>query len=131
MSTTDDIVAIDQLMARYNQSIDYGDPDAFAACFTADGALDFPGQHIEGLDAVREFCASVPSMLPGLKHWTSNHQIDVDGDRATAAVHLLMVVVGAEGTNIIGHGRYVDEVVRTSDGWRYRHRSMTPDAAPA
>jgi uncharacterized protein (TIGR02246 family) len=124
-----DTVAIDQLMARYNQSIDYGDPDAFAACFVPDGVLEFPGQRIEGTAAIREFCTSVPTMVPGLKHWTSNHQIDVHGDTASALVHLLMVVVGAEGTNVIGHGRYADQLVRTADGWRYASRFMTPDAA--
>lgn len=130
-SVTSDIVAIDQLLARYNQCIDYGNPDGFAACFTAEGVLDIPGMPAEGTDALREFCAGVPMMMPGLRHWTSNHQIDVSGDTATAYVHLLMVVVGAEGTTILGHGRYTDQLVRTSDGWRYARREVLTEPAPA
>ena len=38
--STEDVVEIQGLVARYSQAVDGGDADAFLACFIEDGVFD-------------------------------------------------------------------------------------------
>lgn len=125
--STDDIVAINQLYARYNHAIDTGDGAGFAACFSADGQLDTGGGAEVGHEAIAAFAAGTHEMLPGLRHQANNIVVDGDGDTATGSAFLVAFTVDG-GYKPMITGRYTDELVRTGDGWRFRSRSFTPDA---
>lgn len=130
MSHTDDIVAIQQLLARANTAIDCGDGPGYAACFTADGVLDMGADGVlEGTDAIAGAGGSFAEAMPGLRHWVNNHVIQVDGDQATATVYILVLLAG-EATTIGGTGAYRDAMVRTADGWRFSRRTPQMAAAP-
>jgi len=126
---TSDIVAITQLVGRYNQAIDSGDGAAYAACFVADGALVGPGMEHRGTEALSTFAAAVPGQVPGVRHWVNNLVVDVDGDAAASTCYLLLVVGGAPPTTIAS-GRYWDTLRKGPDGWRFVERRFAMDAAP-
>jgi hypothetical protein len=76
----------------------------------------------------REEIAAGPSRdlahYDALQHYSTNHLIDVDGDRATASHYVIGVHVldaGAPARHADVGGRYHCECVRTVDGWRLSH----------
>ena len=73
---TDDILAIQKLIADYNHIVDAGDGEEFAALFTDDGSLDTGFNVVKGSNELRDFAALVPSMAPGARHMVTNVSID-------------------------------------------------------
>jgi ketosteroid isomerase-like protein len=126
MSATDDIVAIQQLLARYNTAVDAGDGQAFAATFTVDGVSINGESRVTGREALAAIPAQVATTVPGLRHWVANHVIDLDGDEATATVYLL-ALRGGTPSSLLTSGRYVDRLRRTPDGWRFAVREFLAD----
>lgn len=53
--TTEDITAIEQLVAHYNMAIDDGAGDEYSATFTDDGELVLPDATIAGREALVAF----------------------------------------------------------------------------
>jgi uncharacterized protein (TIGR02246 family) len=127
-SDTDDIVAIQQLLARYNTAADLGDGEGFAATFTEDGVSAAGATVTTGRAALAERGGGVPQRTPGIHHWVNNHVINVDGDDATATVYVMVLVTGADGPKIVASGRYSDQLRRTADGWRFSRREFVADA---
>jgi uncharacterized protein (TIGR02246 family) len=128
VSDTDDIVAIQQLLARYNTAADLGDGEAFAATFTDDGVSVAGTTVTTGREALAERGGGVPQRVPGIHHWVNNHVVTVNGDDATATVYVLVVVTGkAGGPTIVASGRYSDQLRRTADGWRFARREFFAD----
>ncbi len=82
---SDDILAIQKLVADYNHVVDRGDGEAFAALFVDGGSLDTGFNVVKGTDELRGFADFVPNMAPGARHLVSNVSIDGDGDAATDA----------------------------------------------
>ena len=128
MSPSEDVVAIQQLVARYDQAADDGDGEAFAATFTVHGELVTPDVTTVGREDLRERGATVPLRTPGIRHWVNNHVVDVDGDVATATVYV-MVLITAPGTApaVVATGRYRDELAREGHDWHFRRRQFVPD----
>lgn len=127
MSATDDIVAIQQLLARYNTAVDSGDGPAFAATFTDDGVSINGESRVAGREALAAIPAQATTTVPGLRHWVANHVIDLDGDEATATVYLL-ALGGGTPPRLLTSGRYVDRLRRTPEGWRFAVREFLADA---
>ena len=69
---------------------------------------------------------------PRRKHFIMNSLIQLDGDRATARTSYL-VVLQAAGAGLVPSvaGTYVDALVRTPGGWRFRERRLVHDLATA
>jgi ketosteroid isomerase-like protein len=126
MSAADDIVAIQQLAARYNQSVDRGDGDAFAATFVPDGVSVTPGGEVRGRDALADLGSSLARSVPGIRHWINNHVVDIDGDHADGTMYLI-AFGGEDGHTILAAGQYTDQIRRTPDGWRFVRREFVPD----
>jgi uncharacterized protein (TIGR02246 family) len=120
-ATLEDRDEILQLLYRYNHAIDGGDASGWADLFTKDGVFDVGGEPMVGRDALVEFAANVH----GLRHVVVNPLIELEGDSATVRAYLFVL----HGSAIAVTGSYLDEVVRTADGWRFAKRSFTPDAA--
>jgi uncharacterized protein (TIGR02246 family) len=127
---TEDILAIQKLIADYNHAVDQGDGETFAALFVDDGSLDSGFNVIKGHDELRDFAAFVPTMAPGARHLVSNISIDGDGGKATARLYLQMwsTAGGAAETKLVISGRYEDTLTRDGDTWRFVTRKMIPDA---
>jgi hypothetical protein len=123
-----DRIAIQELSARYNATVDQGDGDGHAALWTEDGAFEIVGgpPPIVGTDALR----AVPARTKGRTvHATTDHVIQIDGDRATQTCTLLMYRRRPDHSvnDLVTTGRYEDELVRGAAGWRFRRRRALLD----
>lgn len=124
-----DRVEIRELTARYNRCFDDQEPEAWAEVFTPDGTLQVDGgMVVEGRDALVEMCRSTGY---GTVHMTTDASITIDGDVATQTCTLLLGRRSLEprSSEFQLTGRYVDELVRTPEGWRFRSRRITLDGA--
>ncbi len=119
-----DRIAIRELTALYNNAWIDRDSEAWCETFTEDGCLDVVGgPSMEGREALREMFMATDSALI---HLTTDAVIVVDGDRATQRCQVVTAAPtnGGNGVRFSGIGRYVDELVRTSRGWRFARRSV-------
>jgi hypothetical protein len=126
---TDDILAIQKLIADYNHIVDAGDGEAFAQLFVEGGSLDTGFNVVKGSDELRGFADFVPTMAPGARHWVTNVSIDGDGDAATAKLYLQMYSTagGAAETKLVISGVYEDTLRRDGSAWRFVTRKLTVD----
>jgi hypothetical protein len=120
--TTDDLVEIQQLLARYAVTITRGDIDGLLAVFTPDGTYSAFGDTYP----LPEFPALVAAAPKGL-FLTGTPVIEEtetgsDSDTAKGTQPLCFV---DHATHDLRIGYYNDTYVRTADGWRLRARSMT------
>lgn len=120
---------IQQLYARYNNAIDNGDAEGWAATFTPDGVFNT----FSGHDALVGFVKTWREKLGGAtrKHWNTNLQISGDSKEATASVYLMLVDFGTKPASILTTGMYSDNLIKTKDGWRFTKRITRGDVAPA
>lgn len=124
---TDDVLAIQQLAAAYCHLIDDGDGEALADLFTDDGTLEIVDLVTsEGREQLVANGGMFPDVMPGGRHIVHNTWITGDGDTATMRAYLSNVQAG-ESPRYVQTGRYVDDLVKTGDGWRFRHRTLTLD----
>jgi len=118
-SIAEDRDEIFQLMYRYNHTIDGGQPERWADCFTDDGVLEAAGNAITGRDELVKFAASVH----GMRHVVANPLIEVVGDAATLEAYVLVY----HGKDLATMGTYADQLVRAPSGWKFVRRVFTPD----
>ena len=133
--STQDIVELQQLYARYNHLIDAGIGEEWAALFVEDGTLDTGmGFTVEGTPAARvEFGNGVPVMMPGGRHIATNVFVEGDGDEATGAAYLQLWVPDDEkgGIKVLVSGIYRDTLRRQGGSWKFGTRVLLPDTAGA
>ena len=108
--TTDDRLAIQDLIARYNHAIDGGDPEGWAATFAPDGTFE----------SLVAFARGFQQRLPGARHWNNNLLIDGDGDHATTRCYLMLWRECAP----VSEGMYVDTLKRINGQWRFTSRKV-------
>jgi hypothetical protein len=123
----EDRLAITDLTIAYCWALDGRRWELLDDVFTADAAAEL-GEAVSGLPAIKARVSSALGMLDDSQHMVTNHQVEVEGDRATCrcyfqAQHVRKAAIG--GPNLIIAGRYEDELVRTSAGWRIHHRVLT------
>ncbi|MEU2000827.1 nuclear transport factor 2 family protein [Rhodococcus sp. NPDC019627] len=117
MSTNDDLMEIQQLLARYAVNMTKGDVEGVVGVFTADGTYSAFGDAFP-LDQFPELVAAAPKGL----FMTGTPLIELSGDTATGTQPLCFV---DEATHDMRIGYYNDTYARTADGWRLRTRAMT------
>ena len=79
--STEDRMAILDLLSRYNHAIDGGDTETWLDCFTEDAVYEFPpDRRWEGIEQLREVAASRAANpdQPASRHWLNN--VLVEGD---------------------------------------------------
>ena len=126
-----DQAAIRDVLEKYFYGLDRRDFAALADCFTSDAYGEYDGGKtihvgreaiIEALRGITQFTFS--THLPG------STMIDVDRDRAkteTTGVAFLVVDEGGDKGRILVRGlRYIDDFVKTPEGWRICHRVHIP-----
>lgn len=127
---------IRQLLARYNFAIDLGDVDAWAACFTADGAFEcsglpegnpFGGRYV-GTEALRAYATAHFATFKGrARHWNGNLEISGDGATAMTRCYMLLLTVGHAPTVSGTPGIYSDQLRKIDDRWLFVERHVTVD----
>ncbi|MQY18698.1 nuclear transport factor 2 family protein [Nocardia macrotermitis] len=116
-SRYEDLLDIQQLLAKYAVTITQGDIDGVVSVFTPDGTYSAFGDTYT-LDLFPELVAAAPKGL----FLTGTPVLDIDGDTATGTQPLCFI----DNTNHdMRIGYYSDTLVRTENGWRLRTRRMT------
>jgi hypothetical protein len=115
--STDDLMEIQQLLARYAVSLTKGDVDDMLTVFTPDGTYRAFGDVI----ALKDFPDLVAAAPTGL-YLTGAALIELDGDTGTGTQPLCFV---QDSTHDMRIGYYNDTYQRTPEGWRLRTRAMT------
>lgn len=125
--TTDDLVEIQQLYARYNWTIDAGDSEGWASTFTLDGVFNMNVGH----DAIVKFGNTFHAGLGGhARHWNTNMMILPSAEGASGQVYLILVDFASKPPSIVASATYTDELVKTAQGWRFKKRQTKGDVAP-
>src|SRR5712692_6685257 len=122
----EDIVAIEQLVARYNHAIDSGDGEGYGATFLEDGCFQITGRDpVRGRAALAEMVRRAGGRV---RHVVSNVLIDGDGDTATLKAYLTAIPKAGGPVGVTG---LYDDALRKVDGrWLFAERRFTLDRRP-
>jgi hypothetical protein len=130
---SDDRDEISNLIARYAELLNLGQIDELGELFRHGKITSATNDdEYEGTDAViGMYRASVvfPEKLPDTLLFTTNLQIEVDGDSATGKAYFLGMHQTDRGVAAVIAGRYHDEFRRIDGRWWFHHRHMLPDLA--
>jgi 3-phenylpropionate/cinnamic acid dioxygenase small subunit len=124
-----DRLEITEVLYRYATALDTQEWGSLTTVFTEDAAyrMGVRGE-FTGVNAIAAKLEEVLGKLQATQHLIGNATIVVDGDtaRSTSYVRAQHYRTGHEtgGNTLDMGGTYVDELVRTEDGWRISHRVL-------
>ena len=125
----EDRAAIEDRLGRYVWALDIGDPDAVAACFTADGVgIDTRGRRYEGPGAIRRFAAEFINMpdFRGRQHQVTHLFFDGDAERCVVTSYWTVVKwwVDEDRKGIVSTGWSRDTLIKTGGEWMMTERHL-------
>ncbi len=135
---TEDMLAIQQEVARYSYTFDSGDAESWANLFTDDGLWEMypigatePATRLQGHAELRAFAedryAGRPENLTSYHHQSGVIFDELTGDTASVRTMLVLTVKpDGEPVRILMTGVYTDEWLKTSKGWRLKYRVLRP-----
>jgi uncharacterized protein (TIGR02246 family) len=131
--TTEDVLEIQGLAARYNHAIDSGDADGYVAVFSKDGSMTAGPLVLEGHDALGAFAKSFSSSVRQPRHVATNLVIDGDGDKATLKAYVQMYILSGEPgepaqQTLMTSGKYDDVLAKENGSWKFTQRVFTADS---
>ena len=127
--STDDLVEIQQLYARYNTAIDTGDGKTFGECFIAEAHFDSGYSKIDGREGISAFADQTHSAMPGMRHNATNILLEGDSQTTPGTAKGSAFLIGYTtdgGYKVIITGRYVDELTQVG----YLTRATFPVYGP-
>lgn len=126
MSKVEDHIAIRELAARYNRAFDYGNPEAWVECFTADGSFNMGSKTLAA--GHTDLLAFAQKMIPTMKvkHCTTDAIVEVDGNTGTHDAYLILVDCG-DKVSVVNSGRYIDTVEKVDGQWKFKQRVVDID----
>jgi 3-phenylpropionate/cinnamic acid dioxygenase small subunit len=119
--------AIVDLTVAYTWALDTRQPELLSEVFSEDATALLRGVACEGREAIVTRISGAILRLDATQHLVGNHQVEIEGDRATCRCHLQSqhVKAGTEGgDNFLIGGIYLDELERRPEGWRIVRREM-------
>ncbi|WP_137149717.1 nuclear transport factor 2 family protein [Mycolicibacterium sp. CR10] len=117
---TDDLVEIQQLLAKYAVTITQGDVDGLVEVFTPDGTYSAFGDTY----TLNRFPVLVDAAPKGL-FMTGTALIAFDDDTRDTATGTQPLCFIEHSQHDMRIGYYKDTYVRTENGWRLKTRAMT------
>jgi len=127
VTLAEDRFAIIETVDRYAWALDQRDWAALDQVFTPDASGDFGEFRCADREAIRTMIRSMLGGCGPTQHLLGVYRISISGNEATSvcAIRAHHIGRGAEASlEYECFGEYRDRLVRTSDGWRIRHRAM-------
>ena len=127
MTLAEDRFAVIETVDRYAIALDTRDWALLDRVFTPDAVGDFGEFQCKDREAIR---AMIRSMLGGCgptQHMLGVYRIEITGNEATCTCSIRAHHVGRGAQSKLEYecfGEYRDRLVRTTGGWRVRHRTM-------
>ena len=127
----EDWIGINSLFTRYATALDHGEVEVIVDCFTANGVVDSPVMgSFTGHAAIRDFAernAKLHKSGVQMRHFVSNVQADVTGDRAEATCYLLNYLTKDGKSELLSPGEYRCRLVKAAGTWRFEYRLVMLD----
>ena len=125
-----DDAAIRNVVARLAQLADDGDLEEYAGLFADDARWEMPGSAIEGREnllagAIERRAAGTVGPGSNTRHVITTQAVAVDGDEAASDTYWQFWVNTATEPSVALFGTYRDRFIRTGDGWKLAHRSIS------
>jgi hypothetical protein len=123
-----DRLEIQDLLIRYTRAIDTKDYGLLDTCFMPDAHVDYTasGGSKGPYPEVRAWLEKALSPFAAMMHFIGNTTLELSGDRASARTYVVnpMGFPNPDGSLHVFtvYAHYVDELVRTPDGWRIAKR---------
>ncbi len=127
--TSEDRLAIADLVALHGHLFDEGELDRLDELFTADvvyDASDFGQEPMHGIDAIRLGALALGDRNPVAHHVTNLVISPVDDHTASVRCKGLGVTSDGKSSSVT----YIDTVSRTPVGWRIGHRRLQARRQP-
>jgi uncharacterized protein (TIGR02246 family) len=128
--SAEDRALIDDLIAKYNRSLDTGDKEEFVSLYTDSGAWvspmegTFQGRQAIG-DWFDEFHSRTDSAWHNGQHRVSNVIIDsVSANRCEVWCNWVFVASKNGGPHTTAMGNYLDVVVKEGGRWLFEKRTI-------
>ncbi len=121
--TTEDRLAIHELLALHGHLVDEGALDRLGEVFTDDVAYDLTpmgGAVLNGVEEMRISALELGDRNP-VAHLVTNTVVAEQDGEVTARSKFL----GVRRDGTVGSGVYADVVRRTPNGWRIAHRRVS------
>jgi hypothetical protein len=118
------------LTIAYTWIIDHGPREKLKEIFTEDAVFIIDTRHLNGIDEIRGKIERTLGDLSASQHIVSNHQVSIDGDKATSRcyLHAQHTLHGIEGgDNYVMAGRYIDKLIRFDSKWCITERQLMLD----
>jgi hypothetical protein len=129
--TGQDYGEIEALYARYSQGSDFRDGELFVSAFSDDATIvRANGSSIQGMTALvaeRKERNQGQTGDVGRRHRTGSYLITPTAEGATGRAYYVLLDVTKRPAVTLFTGYYDDVFVRTSDGWRIKHRTINRD----
>jgi ketosteroid isomerase-like protein len=125
----EDRLALQDLTIAYAHAVDsMTEVEGIAACFTEDASYDLSGigmAKVQGRAGIREFYTAIFAANAHHAHFLSNFAVTAwGGDSASVRTYVVGMGRGKDGSEIVVHGRYYFDAVRTAEGWKFARYTM-------
>ena len=118
----EDRLALHEIPGRYGDSIDDRNWDKLRTIFTEDAVFDLTGvgsRRLEGIEEIVQF------MEEEAAHPRTHMMTNIYAEPTADGAELRFRIVALLGQGRTGTASYYDQVVKTSQGWRVKHRETT------
>ena len=124
-----DELALVRLLAEYGHIMDERNWSGLDRIFTPDVQCDWSAFDLAVTDGLAHLQEYFDEIRHPIAHHVTNVVAEVDATGESATIRSKLLVVLDDGS--VATGDYVDQAVRTPEGWRIRHRVARPRRRPS